>query len=409
MGRKVKVSIIVPAYNEKDNIPALFEAFEKLRAKVDFPFELVLVDDGSTDGTADVARSLLKKFPFVKLVSYGANQGKTYAIMRGLEVSEGEYVVIFDADLQFDPEDIPPMIKKLDAGADVVAGYKVGKYQKPFVSKVYNLLGRILFKVPVKDMNAMKALRREVLELMPFRPDWHRYIVVWAHTHGYKILDHPVKLRPRRAGVSKYRGIGRVFIGFFDMLSVWFQLKFVRRPMLFFGTLGLLTFGLAFVIGVVALILRFGFNLGYRPLLTLVAMLANIGLLLFIGGFLGEVIEGIQERLRRIESRLRTLSPRFETGESSSQKDSSASRRKSRQGKNSRRNSRNKRPEVKGEERATPPEESRNSGEKAEGNGETSGGEAERQSASESVPDRLSEGQSSQEQMIWGRRIRKKH
>ncbi|MCD6531688.1 glycosyltransferase [bacterium] len=401
MDKKVKVSVIVPAYNEEGNIAPLFEAFDKLRRKVDFRFELILVDDGSTDGTAERARSLMKKYRFVKLVSYRANQGKTYAIMRGLEVARGDYVVIFDADLQFDPEDIPPMVKKLDAGADVVAGYKVGKYQKPVVSRVYNLFGKILFRVPVRDMNAMKALRREVLEQMPFRPDWHRYIVVWAHTHGYKIVEHPVKLRPRLSGKSKYRGIGRVFIGFFDLLSVWFQLTFVRRPMLFFGTLGIFTFGLAFLIGVVALILRFGFNLGYRPLLTLVVMLANIGLLLMIGGFLGEIIEGVQQRVRKLESQMRILSARMdELAAEKSRKNNSGrgnSRRSSKRSKSS--GGRRTKSERAGTSSAKPeetlPEPVREEKDESPEQAESSPVEPSSESA--------------QPEMIWGRRVRKKH
>ncbi|MCD6594570.1 glycosyltransferase [bacterium] len=304
MARKIKVSIIVPAYNEEENILPLFEAFADLQKNINFNFELIVVDDGSTDKTAERTKNLLRHFQFASLISYSANRGKTYAVLQGFEISKGDYIVIFDADLQFDPKDIPPMVEKLDRGADVVAGYKVGKYQKPLVSGVYNLFGKLLFGVPVKDMNALKTVRREVLEQMPFRPDWHRYIVIWAHKNGFKIVQHPVKLRPRKWGKSKYRGFGRILIGFFDMMSVWFQLKFVRRPMLFFGSLGLSTFFLAFIIGIVALILRFGYNLGYRPLLTLIAMLANIGLLLIIGGFLGEMVENISGKVRHIEEKM---------------------------------------------------------------------------------------------------------
>ncbi len=299
--RNVLLSVISPAYNEEDNIIPLVEAFDNLRKKLRYGMELIIVDDGSKDKTAERARALKKDFRFVKIVSYSANKGKTFAVQRGLDIAEGKYIVIFDADLQFDPNDIPPMIDKLDRGADLVAGYKVGKYQKPLVSKIYNLFGKILFRVPVRDMNAMKAMRRSVLEAIPFRPDWHRYIVVWAHKNGFKIEEHPVKLRPRKRGKSKYRGIGRIFIGTFDMLSVWFQLTFARRPMLFFGTAGIFTFALALVIGIIALVLRYGYGIGFRPLLTLIAMLANIGLLLLIGGFLGEIIEGLRDKVNRIE------------------------------------------------------------------------------------------------------------
>lgn len=303
----VKLSVIAPAFNEVDNIVPLIDAFDALRQKVPYRIELIIVDDGSTDGTGKRAQNVGKHFSFVKVVSHKHNMGKTEAVHTGLTVAEGEYIVIFDSDLQFDPEDIPPMIEKLDKGADLVAGYKVGKYQKPIVSAIYNALGRILFRVPVRDMNAMKAMKRKVTSVIPFRHDWHRYIVVWAHKKGFRLEEHPVKVRPRKFGVSKYRGIGRIFIGFFDMISVWFQLTFARKPMLFFGMAGLITFKLAMLLGIVAVILRYGyvvglpFKTGFRPLLTLVAMLANIGLILLIGGFLGEMIEEIRERVNRLE------------------------------------------------------------------------------------------------------------
>ena len=298
--RNILLSVISPAHNEEDNILPLVEAFDNLRRKLRYGMELIIVDDGSTDKTAERARALRRKFDFLKVISYTANRGKTFAVQRGLDIAEGKYIVIFDADLQFDPDDIPPMVEKLEHGADLIAGYKVGKYQKPFVSRIYNLLGRILFRVPVRDMNAMKAMKKNVLETIPFRPDWHRYIVVWAHKNGFKIDEYPVKLRPRMRGVSKYRGIGRIFIGTFDMLSVWFQLTFAQRPMLFFGTAGIFTFALAFLIGIFALVLRYGYGIGFRPLLTLIAMLANIGMLLFIGGFLGEMIEGLRNRVEKV-------------------------------------------------------------------------------------------------------------
>ena len=296
------LSIISPAYNEQENIIPLVEAFDKLKSELPYPIELIIVDDGSTDGTAERARSMTKIHPFVQVVSYSGNRGKTYAVSRGADVAKGKYIVIFDSDLQFDPKDIPPMVDKLMHGADLVAGYKIGKYQKPLVSRIYNFFGRILFNIPVRDMNAMKAMKHEVLKEVPFRPDWHRYIVAWAHKQGFRIEEHPVNLRPRLRGISKYKGIGRILIGTFDMLSVWFQLTFARRPMLFFGTAGLLTFMLALLLGIVAIVLRYGYGLGFRPLLTLIAMLANMGLILLIGGFLGEMIEGLIERVNRMEN-----------------------------------------------------------------------------------------------------------
>ncbi len=307
MDKLSKISVIVPAFNEEQNIEPLVESFNSLINKIDHPLELVLVDDGSTDGTLNKALDISNKSDYIKVVSYRTNHGKTYAVLKGLEVCTGDYIVIFDADMQFSTDDIPPMIEMLDNGKDLIAGYKVGKYQKPFVSSIYNRLGKMLFKVPVKDMNAMKAMRRCVLDKTPFRPDWHRYIVVWAFQNGFDIDEYPVKLSPRRFGKSKYSGFGRVLIGIFDMISVWFQLKFARKPMLFFGTAGLIVMLFAFLLGVLAIILRFGFQLGYRPLLELITMLGIIGIVLFIGGFVGEMIEGFQDKVLQTEKKLKEL------------------------------------------------------------------------------------------------------
>jgi len=155
-------------------------------------------------------------------------------------------------------------------------------------------------------MNAMKAFRAEVLDAVTLRHDWHRYLVVLAHAEGFRIAEIDIELHPRRHGVAKYSGRGRIIVGMLDLVSVWFQLVFSRKPMLFFGVTGLGLLVAGAVTGTVALVLRFGFGQGFRPLLTLVTLLVVSGLLLFVLGFLAEMIAGLRgdvedlKRARRV-------------------------------------------------------------------------------------------------------------
>jgi len=170
------------------------------------------VDDGSEDGTYEEVKKYLDKYPFLKVARHSRNLGKTAAILTGFNLSSGEIIAIMDADLQFSMEDVYRMVKYMEEkGYTVVTGRKVGKYEKAFVSMVYNFMNRWLFGVPVSDMNSLKVLRREILEDIPLRKDWHRYIVALAWTYGYSVGELDITLRPRFYGVSKYKGVGRVF------------------------------------------------------------------------------------------------------------------------------------------------------------------------------------------------------
>ena len=164
---------------------------------------------------------------------------------------------------------------------------------------MYNRLCRWLFGVRVTDLNAVKAYRREVMDVVPARPDWHRFMVVVAAADGFRVAERPVTLHPRRAGTSKF-GLGRIPVGMTDLLSVWFILRFGRKPMLFFGVSGGILFLLGFIVGVVALVLRFGYGMGFRPLLDLVLVLVVSGIALFGFGFVGEMLAGSREELRAL-------------------------------------------------------------------------------------------------------------
>ncbi len=294
------VSVIVPAYNEVDNIePLLAELAEKL----DDNYEVILVDDGSTDGTFNKARSLCEKYPFLRVQRLAKNSGKTAAIVAGFRLARGDFISIFDADLQFSAEDIRLQVEVLEKGYDLVAGRKVGRYEKRTVSAVYNWLARKLFRLSVHDINALKTFRREVLEGMPLRKDWHRYIVPLAAQRGFSIVETPVELRPRYAGKPKYSSPWRIVIGFLDLLAVGFQVSFMRKPLLYFGTLALCNLVAGFIVGLIAVVLRL-LGHGFRPLLYLVILFILAGLLLFAAGFLGEAVASLNDRLEQLERAL---------------------------------------------------------------------------------------------------------
>ena len=302
-----KTSVIVPAFDEVGNMADLF--FELAAALRDsrLDAEIVFVDDGSTDGTLEAARQAAAAAGIadVRFVSHRSNRGKTEALLSGAEAASGEYLVLFDADLQHAPSEIARFVHALDEGHDVVTGRKVGRYEKRFVSGVYNWLSRFIFRVPVHDLNSMKAFRRAVIEELELRDDWHRYLVVLAHDRGFRLGEIDVELHPRRHGASKYAGRGRILIGTLDLVAVWFQLVFGRKPLLFFGMTGLALLGLGAVTGAVAVYLRFGLGQGYRPLLTLVLLLVLVGLGLFVLGFLAELIAGLRSEVEALRRDLR--------------------------------------------------------------------------------------------------------
>ncbi len=298
------ISVIVPAYDEAENMPELFAELAATFAEHDLAAEVVLVDDGSGDGTAEAAEEAAARVGLgggAVVLRHRANRGKTEAMLTAAAAARGEYLVLFDADLQHSTEEIPRFAAMLDEGYDLVAGRKVGRYEKRFISSIYNRLARAIFKVPVRDLNSMKAFRADVLTGLRLRHDWHRYLVVLAHARGYRLGELDIDLLPRRHGEPKFSGRRRILIGMLDLVSVWFQLVFGRKPLLFFGTSGLAMIAAGCVTGLAALALRFGFGLGYRPLLTLVLLLVVGGLLLFVLGFLAETMAQLRDEIEELK------------------------------------------------------------------------------------------------------------
>ena len=296
----VDVSVLVPAKDEVDNLTEFVSQCQAALEGAPFSSEVVIVDDGSVDGTGALLESLAREHDFLRVVTHRSQRGIADALKTAGDVARGRIFVFYPADLQFLPAEIPQLVEPIRAGeADIITGTKQGNYEKAFVSGIYNRLCRWLFGVGVTDLNAVKAYRREVMDVVPSRPDWHRFMVVVAAADGFRVEERPVTLHPRRSGTSKF-GLGRIPVGLTDLLSVWFQLRFGRKPMLFFGVSGALLFLAGFLVGIAALVLRFGYNIGLRPLLTLVMVLVVSGITLFGFGFVGEMLAGSREEMRSL-------------------------------------------------------------------------------------------------------------
>jgi glycosyltransferase involved in cell wall biosynthesis len=301
------VSVLVPAKDEAENLPEFIQRCAQALGSAGFSFEVVVVNDGSRDATERVLRDLERQYPFLEVVTHRRQRGIADALRSAGDVARGDVFVFYPADLQYLPEDIPALVAPiLENRADIVTGTKQGKYEKAFVSSVYNGLCRWLFGVRVTDLNSVKAYRREVMHGVPLRPDWHRYMVVIAAADGYRLTSLPVPLYPRRAGTSKFNW-RRIPVGMFDLISVWFQLRFGRKPMLLFGVGGAVLFIIGLLAGIAALVLRFGYGIGLRPLLNLVETMVISGIVLFGFGFLGEMIAGIREETRDLARELARL------------------------------------------------------------------------------------------------------
>jgi glycosyltransferase involved in cell wall biosynthesis len=302
-----EVSILAPANDEAENLAEFVRQARAALLPLPYACELVVVNDGSEDGSATVLHELAAAHSFLRVVTHRSRRGIADALTSAAEAARGRVLVFYPADLQYQPADIPALVAPILAGeADVVTGAKQGHYEKRFVSWVYNSLCRWLFGVRVTDLNSVKAFRREVMEAIPSRPDWHRFMVVIAAAQGFRLAERPVPLHPRRAGRSKF-GIGRIPVGVLDLLSVWFQLRFGRKPMLFFGISGAVLCLLGFAVGVYALIERYVYGVGFRPILNLIMLLVLSGLILFGFGFVGEMVAGMLEETRALRREVEQL------------------------------------------------------------------------------------------------------
>lgn len=290
------VSTIVPAMNEEGNIEEFCLQYEKMLQNAPFESELIFIDDGSTDNTLEVIKTCAQKYSFVSYASHQRNRGLTEALQTGFEMARGEVYVFYPADLQYLPEDIPALVAPIADGADLCTGWKQGKYNKRFVSSIYNWLSRKIFNLKVHDLNSVKAFRKEVITQIFLRKDWHRYLVVLAADEGYRVDEVKIPLYDRAWGDSKFK-IWRIPIGVLDMLAVKFQLTFLRKPLLFFGLVGSISIFISLLVGIWAIYLKYWLGETQLPLLYLVILLAGVGFALFMMGFMTEGQTAIKEEL----------------------------------------------------------------------------------------------------------------
>ena len=305
------VSVVVPANNEVATVPALVEKTAKVFADLGRPWELVYVDDGSTDATAAAVEAEAAREPRVRLVRQRRRLGLTEALNRGFREARGDIIVFLPADLESDPEvDVPLLLGKLDQGYDVVAGWRQGRRDgKRFASKLANIVCRALFGLDVHDLNWIKAFRREVTDALALRSSWHRYILVMAQNEGFRIGEVQVPYQARRSGRSKF-GFSRLPVSFIDVVTLKFLLTFQRKPIIFFGAvgLGMVAFGTALWAYLVWSFLST--HTQYRPLMLVAGIALLAGLLVILVGFLAELVVNVSERVERLERRLTDSSRR---------------------------------------------------------------------------------------------------
>ena len=303
MSNKLDISVVVPLYNEEESLPELVAWIDRVAQENKLSYEVIMVDDGSSDNSWAVVEQLKEQYPAIKGIRFARNYGKSAALYCGFDEAEGEVVFTMDADLQDSPDEIPEMRRMiLEEGYDLVSGWKKKRYDpagKRFPSKFFNWTARIVSGIKLHDFNCgLKAYRRRVIKSIEVYGEMHRYIPILAKHAGYKkIGEKIVKHSERKYGVSKF-GMERMVKGYLDLISVSFMSHFGRSPMYFFGSLGTIMFllgGGTTVWVIAAKLYKQAMGLPLRAVtdqpLFFVAILAVIlGVQLFLAGFLGELI-----------------------------------------------------------------------------------------------------------------------
>ncbi len=289
-----KVSIVIPLFNEEESLNPLTNEIRKALKQLEMGFEVIFVDDGSTDGSLKIVKDICRQDKRFKYVSFRKNYGKSAALQTGFKHVTGDVVVTMDADLQDDPNEIPNLLKKLNEGFDLVSGWKKKRHD-PFIkkqsSKFFNFVTRLMSGIKLHDFNCgLKAYRREVTDNIKVYGELHRYMPVLADWEGFSVAEIVVTHHPRRYGKTKF-GISRFFKGFIDLITVIFSTRYIKRPMHFFGFFGALSFIIGLIVNAYLTIdwIR-GKPLSNRPMLFLGMLLIIVGVQLFSVGLLGEML-----------------------------------------------------------------------------------------------------------------------
>jgi glycosyltransferase involved in cell wall biosynthesis len=292
----VEISVVVPIYNEYESLPALVGAIARVLDGMGRSYEILGVDDGSTDGSSDRLRELTQPYPHLVAVLLRRNYGQTAAMAAGFKYARGGIVVTLDGDLQNDPADIPRLIDRLDEGYDLVSGWRKDRQDNTLTrlipSKIANWLIAGVTGVALHDYGcSLKAYRAEVIHDLNLYGELHRFLPALAFIEGARITEMPVTHHARRFGTSKY-GLGRTLRVVMDMLTVYFMKKFLTRPMHIFGSLGLASMAGGMALGIYLTLVKFlaDQDIGDRPLLVLAVVLLLAGIQLFSFGLLAELL-----------------------------------------------------------------------------------------------------------------------
>lgn len=291
----IDISIVVPLYNEEESLPELVHEIDQALSTA-FSYEILFVDDGSTDSSWDVIKTLAEKNEMIRGLSLRTNYGKSVALQAGFEKARGRYIVTMDADLQDDPKEVPEMIEMLKGGLDLVSGWKKERHDpvsKTVPSKFFNFVTRMAADITLHDFNCgLKAYKREVIENIYLYGELHRYIPLLAKKEGFdRIGEKIVKHHPRKYGKTKF-GLSRFINGFLDLVTILFVQRYLQKPMHFFGTMGILMLlaGTGINLYMAYLKLVLGQGIGDRPLLFLGILLMVLGIQFLSTGLLGELI-----------------------------------------------------------------------------------------------------------------------
>ncbi len=293
------ISVVIPLLNEEESLPELTSWIARVMEQHKFYYEVILIDDGSTDNSWEVIEKLRATDSRIKGIKFRRNYGKSAALNEGFKAAEGEVIITMDADLQDSPDEIPELRSMIvNDKYDLVSGWKKKRYDnkltKNLPSKLFNAAARRMSKIQLHDFNCgLKAYSKKVVKSVEVYGEMHRYVPVLAKWAGFrKITEKVVEHRPRKYGVTKF-GWDRFINGFLDLLTIFFMGKFGKRPMHFFGLWGTLFFGFGFMIFLWLSISKFFFDvtgMTQRPLFYFAILAMIIGTQLFLAGFVGELI-----------------------------------------------------------------------------------------------------------------------
>ncbi|MEL6821333.1 MAG: glycosyltransferase family 2 protein [Calditrichota bacterium] len=294
----MEISVVIPAYNEAESLPELLKQLSATLQPMNKVYEIIIIDDGSSDGTAELLRSLSSEYPNLKALIFRRNYGKSPALSEGFRVAKGKYVITMDGDLQDDPKEIPNLLAKIDEGYDLVSGWKKKRHDplsKRLPSKLFNYIVSKAARLDLNDFNCgLKAYRNEVVKDLQVYGELHRFLPFLANAKGYRVTEIAVQHHPRIHGVSKF-GARRYLNGAFDLMTVLFLTRFRTSPLHIFGTMGLISFMIGFLIEVYLITLWFmGEGIGKRPLFVWGIFMILMGIQ-FVGfGLIAEMISANQ-------------------------------------------------------------------------------------------------------------------